>query len=302
MRIAITEKKQNISEFDYVLMGDVSNSISYGDVVLQKTPHNNRTIRIGFSPCPSEQRDEEFAIMRACEIAFGLIKNATISNLLVDANSFQPGINQLSRIVNIIIDKIYDAAEYLCKTENFSITIFAADKSVDRTIVGRLEKCLNEQTDSTVNNSFGDTNDNLEPKFRGFIKNLESEKPFRVYLIDLINSRGYRKFSEVYKASGISKYTFSKIINFNINPPHKPSKETVAALAIGLNLDISEAQEFYNAAGYYLGTTEFIDKVIRFFINESIYKIAEINYCLNYYGYPPLGERAREEKINIEIK
>ncbi len=302
MRIIMTEKLQDISEFDLILMGDLSQAISYGDIVLQKTPHNNRTIRIGFSPCLDENHDEEFAIMRACERAFELIKEIKISKLLIDANSLQTDSNELSSIVNILIDKIYDAIGHSFNSENSFVTILATYKSVNKAIVERLENCLNEQENGSINNSFGDEDDSLEPKFKGFVNQLESEKPFRVYLIDLINSKGYKKFSEVYKASGISKYTFSKIINFNINPPHKPSKETVAALAIGLKLDINEAQKFYNVAGYFLGTTEFIDKVIRFFINESIYKIAEINYCLNYYGYPALGERTREEKINIEIR
>ena len=167
-------------------------------------------------------------------------------------------------------------------------------------------KCLETEhernTKIKIDQVCGVGGDTLKKKLIEFEKGVEYAKPFREHLLGLIDERQYRKDSEVYKAAGISKYTYSKITSFKITPPHKPSKDTVAALSIGLKLSLDEAQKLYNSAGYYLGTTEFVDRVVRFFIEESLYEIDEVNYCLEYYGYPPLGERSRDDRIKFEIK
>ena len=172
----------------------------------------------------------------------------------------------------------------------------------EQKILHCLETKLDCNTKIKVDQVFGVGGDTLKKKFIEFEKGLEYAKPFREYLLALIDERQYRKDSEVYKAAGISKYTYSKITSFKITPPHKPSKDTVAALSIGLKLSLDEAQKLYNSAGYYLGTTEFVDRVVRFFIEESLYEIDDVNYCLEYYGYPPLGERSRDDRIKFEIK
>ena len=154
--------------------------------------------------------------------------------------------------------------------------------------------------ETTVEQSFGDPGDPLQGRFEKFRKDLGSaEVPFGLYLKDLIDRKGVKRYpsgypvnSTVYKAAGISKDAFSKIITLKVK---HPDKGTVAALAIGLRLDLEEAEEMYIAAGHYLGKTEFLDKVIRFFIKEQIYDIDEVNYCLYAYNRPLLGERQPRE-------
>jgi hypothetical protein len=173
-------------------------------------------------------------------------------------------------------------------------------KNIDKTLMSKLvekfELYRSRPIIITEDQAFGDDNDSLKAKFHNYQKKLHQEKTFREYLADIIDRKGIVKYSEVYKAAGVSKYTFSKIMNFNIEPPHKPSEATVAALVIGLKLDMREAEAFYNVAGYVLGESEFLDTVIRFFIDEGEYTLIEVNGLLNYFGYPQLGEKAREEK------
>ncbi len=115
---------------------------------------------------------------------------------------------------------------------------------------------------------------------------------FRNCLLALMERKGIEKYSAVYRAAGISKFTFSRIMNFGQD--HKPSKETVAALAIGLHCSREEAQELYHAAGFHLGTTDLLDRIIGFFIREQHYSIRDVNYCLDYFGAPLIGERTRD--------
>ena len=131
----------------------------------------------------------------------------------------------------------------------------------------------------------------IKERFNEFDKWREKEPSFRGYLINLIKEKRINKNSTVYKKAGISKHVFSKITDTLVE--HKPSKDTVAALAIGLELDLEEAQMLYNSAGYYLGNTDFVDRVIRFFISEKEYDILEVNYLLHEYGHRILGEKLR---------
>lgn len=123
-----------------------------------------------------------------------------------------------------------------------------------------------------------------------------NEVPFREYLRKLMEEKGYTNASDLYRAAGISKDVFSKIMNYKLKN-YKPSKNTVAALAIGLRLNLDEALKFYHSAGYHLGENDFIDRVIRFFIDKKDYDIIDVNICLEEYGYGPLGERTRDVKI-----
>ena len=100
----------------------------------------------------------------------------------------------------------------------------------------------------------------------------------------------------------ISKSTFFKIINFAES--YSPTKNTVAALAISLKLNLIEAKDFFHAAGYHLGKTDLSDQIVRFYIQNKIYDVGIINECLNYYDLRGLGESPREhnkEHKNVEV-
>jgi hypothetical protein len=134
-------------------------------------------------------------------------------------------------------------------------------------------------------------------KFEEFDKGLEVVS-FPRYLSNLISERDL-KCSVVYTRGGILRSVFSKVARFD--KPATPQRETVAGLCIGLNLNIDEAEGFYNAAGYHLGKTLFIDKAIRFFVTEKIYDIDIISECFNHFEKKMFGWTPRNEKRNEEI-
>ena len=121
--------------------------------------------------------------------------------------------------------------------------------------------------------------DSLRGRFKAFQEQSDCNANFKDYLLNLIEAKGIEKFSNLYRAAGITKDTFSKILDYS--KTRKPSKETVAALSIGLKLNLTEAQELYQMAGYSLTSWDFVDKLIRFCISERIYDIDTVNslYC-----------------------
>lgn len=160
---------------------------------------------------------------------------------------------------------------------------------VSTVFLQRLNEYLAEHSKITEKHSFGEKDDPLKKQFEAYMDENETA-PFNEYLLDLIAKKGMKN-SEAYKASGVSKFTFSKIKN---DRDYRTSKETVASFAIGLRLSIPEAEELYLAAGHKLTTSEMPDLIIRFFIENGIYDLAEVDYCLSYYGFPLIGTAAFE--------
>ena len=185
--------------------------------------------------------------------------------------------------------------------ENFTITcLLDGPAAGSNDLLSNLEDSLLCVHKITVNQSFGDFDDPITEKFLKYNDQFKNTNPFRETLLEFIESRDIEDYPQAYKSSGVSKSTFSKIINYK--NAYKPSKETVAAFTIGLKLNIEEAQRLYHSAGFHLGEQDFLDRVIRFFIRECRYGIDEVNYCLEEFGYPPLGEHPREGKVNVKIK
>lgn len=83
---------------------------------------------------------------------------------------------------------------------------------------------------------------------------------------------------DIYKAAGISKQTFSKILkNVNIikNPNWHPEKETVIKLVLGLELTLNEAKDLLHSAGYTLSTKDKQDIEIQKLLSEKNYRLMD---------------------------
>jgi len=82
--------------------------------------------------------------------------------------------------------------------------------------------------------------------------------------------------AEVYRRANISRQTFSKITRKGA----KTTKPMVFALAIALQLDISETNDLLAHAGYAFAAGEVQDVVVRAFIRAGIYNIDTVNSYL----------------------
>ena len=108
------------------------------------------------------------------------------------------------------------------------------------------------------------------------------DAPFSTTLLALIDARGMTD-AEVYHRANISRQLFSKIRG---NESYRPSKQTVVALAIALELDMSATQDLLARAGFTLSKSSKFDVIVRFFIERGIYDLFQLNEVLFAYDLP----------------
>ena len=122
-----------------------------------------------------------------------------------------------------------------------------------------------------------------EISLEDFIK--KCDDTFAVMLLKLIDKK---KMDEVdcYKKANINKQTFYKINN---DPKYRPSKPTVVAFALALELNMEETETLLRSAGFALTRNDKFDLIIRYYIENGIYDIFEINEALYKYDQTLLG-------------
>ena len=113
----------------------------------------------------------------------------------------------------------------------------------------------------------------------------QEDAGFTETLLKLIDKTG-KKDSEVYKRANLSKQHFSKIRN---NPSYRPTKPTALALAVALELDLEATRDLIGRAGFALTNSSKFDLILRYFIENRIYDVMEINCVLFEHDQSLLG-------------
>lgn len=84
----------------------------------------------------------------------------------------------------------------------------------------------------------------------------------------------------VYQRANIDKRHYSKLISGHVSP----SREVSIALAIALQLNYEQAQDFIGKAGYTLSTNSERDVLIRFCLQQGICHVYEVNLLLDSFN------------------
>ena len=108
---------------------------------------------------------------------------------------------------------------------------------------------------------------------------------FSLTLMKLIDAKNMTDV-ECYKRANVSKQTWYKILN---DKNYRPSKNTVIAFAIALNLSYDETQHLLSTVGFTLSKSSEFDLIIEYLINQGCYDIMKINEILFEFDQPCLG-------------
>ena len=226
----------------------------------------------------------ELAVKQNCEsIAFPLISSGIYGYPKADAlrvatAAIRDFINEHDIDVSLVVfDKaaVEVSEELLGAVESYIDEHYVEEKEfryARRQLLDVESQALSEAASAPIDASLDDLVGNLD-------------ESFSATLLRLIDTTG-RKDSEVYNRANIDRRLFSKIRS---NTHYTPSKPTVLAFAVALELTLEQTEDLLERAGFALSHSRKFDVIVEYFIASRHYDIFKINEVLFNYDQPLLG-------------
>ena len=123
----------------------------------------------------------------------------------------------------------------------------------------------------------------VEDDLRSRLGSLDAS--FASTVLALIDARGLTDV-QVYKRANLSRQVFSRLRR---DEGYRPTKQTAVALALALELDLSETADLLGRAGYALGHASVFDVVVEWCIERGRFDVFEVNELLFAFDQPLLG-------------